>query len=106
MFKIEILAIHRLRVNIKSLAEEAKIIRKESKRCGSEYVNILTEHRRCRLREESRLAQLALAFVRKRSYRSVENIGSKSIHPKKISDKLSRFNVPHSLTDIQNWLNS
>lgn len=67
-------AIHVLRVNVKSLAHEAKVIRHE---CGNipkidvapwmeqaTIRSVLTFHRTTHLRQESRSAQLALAAVR------------------------------------------
>ena len=65
-------AIHRLRVNVKSLAAEAKIIRAEERRAGCTYRDELHLHRTGRLREEARYAQLALAFVRGKAYKTVE----------------------------------
>lgn len=63
------LIVAKLRVNVKSLAEEARIIRKEFNRTK---LQALDSHRRCRVRQEARYAQLALAFVRGCKYRSVE----------------------------------
>lgn len=68
----KVAAIHKLRVNVKSLAAEAKIIRQECRRCGILYEYELTRHRTGRLREEARVAQLAIAFARGRTYRSAE----------------------------------
>lgn len=68
----KVAAIHKLRINVKSLAAEAKIIRQEAKRCGMAYEYALTLHRKGRLREEARVAHLALAYARSRAYRSAE----------------------------------
>lgn len=65
--------IAKLRVNVKSLAAEARIIRRETDRARDpETKNSLALHRTGRLRSEARHAQLALALARRRSYRSVE----------------------------------
>lgn len=77
-----------LRVKIKSLAEEARIIRREEQRCrdslsrtvghddqraalAQSYVS-LRSHRVLDVRRESRYSLLAYAMIRGRSYRSQE----------------------------------
>lgn len=66
-------AVALLRVNIKSLAEEARIIRKEMKRYGTPWVKgSLASHRKTVVRAESRSAHLALAAVKGVPYKSVE----------------------------------
>jgi hypothetical protein len=84
----KVAAIHKLRVNIKSLAAEARIIRKEAKRAGPRYRDALTGHRKGRLREEARMAHLALAFMRGRPYKSVE--AKSKIPPKEMATKLCK----------------
>lgn len=71
-FSWKVLAIHKLRCNVKSLAAEARLIRKEEQRASLIYSDALREHRIGVLRTEARYAQLALAFVRRQSYESVE----------------------------------
>lgn len=108
----KVAAIHKLRVNIKSLAAEARIIRQEAKRAGYPYSGILTEHRRGKLREEARYSHLALGYVRGRTYASME--GPKrlarckpSADPKVLMSKLSGF-LPymHGLKseDLRSWI--
>jgi hypothetical protein len=100
-------AIHRLRVNVKSLAAEAAIIRREARRAGPPYACALDLHRRTRLREEARYAQLALAFVRGRRYRQVEvKIQGDLPSSIKLREKLSRFLPSTALTeaDVTAWL--
>lgn len=62
-----------LRVKVKSLADEAKIIRREESRSNSwhEWMS-LKEHRRTVVRREARAAQLALGFLRGRRYSELE----------------------------------
>ena len=88
------------------MAEEAKIIRKEAKRCGPCYSNALTEHRRGRLREEARITHLALAYLRKKAYRTVESEGSKPIDAKKLVDKLGKLSYSSRtmLEQITQWI--
>jgi hypothetical protein len=103
----KVAAIHKLRVNVKSLAAEAKIIRQEAWRCGPAYEAELTMHRRGRLREESRYAQLALAFVRGVPYLAVErNAKEKPVYDK-LFDKIRGFyrDVNHVSDPLGQWLN-
>lgn len=101
--KIE--ATHCLRVNIKSLAAEAKIIRREERRAGPSYRICLSAHRKGRLREESRVAQLALAFLRGRPYREVEFKAAATPKPSAISNKLKKyFNYDGVDADVIKWL--
>lgn len=61
-----------LRIKVKSLAEEAKIIRKEEKRTHSDLRNQLRNHRVLVVRTESRLAGLALGIIRGKTLGSME----------------------------------
>ncbi len=67
----------KFRVKIKSLAEEARIIRQEERRCvGQNRASdrgVLRGHRVGVLREEQRATLLAYAFVRCVPYRVVES---------------------------------
>lgn len=60
-----------LKVKIKSLAAEAKIIRAEERK-GGVMVNSLHFHRVCDVRREARHSQLAYAFIRGVPYKVVE----------------------------------
>ncbi len=61
-----------LRVKVKSLAEEARIIRKEERRSRGVIREMLREHRVLDLRREARSAHVAYALVKGRSYEQVE----------------------------------
>lgn len=104
MFDKKVFAIHCLRVNVKSLAAEAKIIRRETKRAGSVYRERLVDHRRGKLRAESRATQLALAFLRETPYRSVENT-KKPVPTGRIRDKLLYYGIQVSEGRLCSWLN-
>jgi len=71
--EIKVGYVHKLRVNVKSLAAEAVIIRNETKRAGKDYKDSLYVHRVGRLRTEARYAQLALAYIRGKRYKLCEN---------------------------------
>lgn len=62
-----------LKVKVKSLAEEAKIIRKEEKRAKRLSIRIgLHDHRVGIVRYEARHANLAYSFLKGRSYAEIE----------------------------------
>lgn len=66
-------AVHQLRVNVKSLAAEARFIREEIRRARtSEARDVLASHRSIRVKPEARMAHLALAFVKGVPYKKVE----------------------------------
>lgn len=69
-----------LKVKIKSLAEEARIIRKEERKTVGRLRAALLEHRVIDVRREARATQLAYGFLRGRSYRQLEN-KCRSEHP-------------------------
>ena len=63
-----------LKVKIKSLAEEARIIRKETKRARKVSIkNGLAEHRKGIVRHEARHTCLAYGFLRGLEYRQMEH---------------------------------
>ncbi len=113
--QMRMMFVDKLRVNVKSLAAESLVIRREVKRacCESRYirqqfsgeskelsesllycylrVNSLANHRKGPVRQEARLAQLALAFVRGVPYRSVEAKTDNPVNPGEILNKLKRI---------------
>lgn len=103
----KVAVIHMLRVNVKSLAAEAKIIREEEKRCGFQYFESLHLHRTGQLRTESRVAQLALAYLRGRSYVSIQGpMDGRLVKTLafKIAQKLNRKGVEVSQIQIESWI--
>lgn len=81
-------AIHTIRVNLKSLSEESKIIKKEVKRIkDSDTKNYLTNHRKLKVRQESRSTQLALAAIKGVPYSSVEQNAKTEPNWQRISEK-------------------
>lgn len=111
------LARHRARVNIKSLAAEAKIIRQETAKAKQEYKTDLIEHRRGRLRYESRLAQLVLCYLngKPRSYCEPVHKDDPWDFQKRFTEKLKRlvpwsyetiYNLDRKKKEIYDWLQS
>jgi hypothetical protein len=98
-------ALHQLRVNVKSLASEAKIIRHEVKKSGDrEVADSLHAHRMTRLKPEARLANLALAYVKGKNYSQVENNSKTKPSASALTRKLKRFVWQVDEPAIANWL--
>jgi hypothetical protein len=113
--KVNRTALSRARVNIKSLAAEAAIIRSEKRRIKDIWVkNDLHNHRMEKIRPEARLANLAIAYIKGRKIENVEVTPSKKkIDIKRLKSKLSSFymdtswppNIPTE-DDIRKWVGS
>ncbi len=101
----KVAAIHKLRVNIKSLATESRLIRHECTKASPRYVGELDGHRRGRLREESRYAHLALAFVRGSKYSSTEKTNLK-VDKFRLMKKLATQGVGVEPLELAEWLSS
>lgn len=95
--------IHLLRVNIKSLAAEARFIRHEERRAGLCYADSLRDHRIRVLREESRYAGLVLAFIRGKS-KFVTEGNSKAVDLTRLSKKIRRFLPTICDKEVFSWL--
>lgn len=61
-----------LKVKIKSLAAEARIIRHEERKSRGQLRNDLAAHRKGIVRREARHTQLAYGYLRNRPYRKLE----------------------------------
>ena len=97
-------AIHKVRCNVKSLAAESRIIRHEERRAGLAYLWDLSSHRRGRLREESRYAQLALVFFRGRAYKAIERKSVIAVDAKRLTEKIRRYLPSVSAGEVEKWL--
>lgn len=102
----KVAAIHRLRVNVKSLSAESRIIRKEAKRADFMYEMDLTMHRRGRLRSESRVAHLALAFVRGRRCSAVDKTALLNVMPKRLHQKITAAGYRIDEQAVATWMKS
>lgn len=97
--------VHALRVNVKSLAAEARLIREEIRKARNpEAKASLACHRSWRVKPESRLAQLALAYVKGVPYRVVERTAKTPVDSAKLTNKLSRFTNHVDANVVRNWL--
>jgi len=100
-------ALTTLKINVKSLAEEARINRLEAARTddGPTFC-ALVEHRRGPLRREARHSQLALAFLRRRPYKRCEPKTRRGNEPdaRRLWKKISRFVTGIELCEVESWL--
>lgn len=103
-FDSTVYSIHIARINIKSLTAEARLIRKECNRAGAAYCEYLRAHRTGRLRREARVAHLALAYIRNRKYRDVENQCWEKVSVKELREKLHRFGCYADITKVTSWM--
>jgi hypothetical protein len=96
--------VHRIRVNVKSLAAEARIIRKEVQLTRDPAVkSMLDFHRKMRVKPEARLAQLALAYARGVPYRIVESKPKNPPDAVSLTKKIERF-MEVSFVNVKSWL--
>lgn len=79
-----------LKVKVKSLAEEAKIIRKEEKR-NKELRNGLAAHRKGVVRYEARHSQLAYGFLRGLPYEKLEHKDSAKVDWDKVKKMVDKY---------------
>lgn len=100
------IAIRKLRVNVKSLAEEARIIRREVEKARSSLVKCeLQCHRTGRLRGEARITQLALAAVRgKTPYSLIERNPKEAPNWKAVEEKVKRHCVGVVVHEALKWI--
>lgn len=98
--------VHKLRVNVKSLAAEAKIIRDEIRRANTtEAKQALHDHRMTRVRPEARLAHLALAFTRGIPYKVAEANAREKPSVKDLTNKITRFAwTANADQKVHDWL--
>lgn len=84
-----------LKVKIKSLAEESKIIHLEEQR--NKYLRTeMHEHRVINVRRESRASQLAYGFIRGRAYTSIEEGACTSPNWVKVEAMVLKYGITHN----------
>lgn len=97
--------VHAVRVNVKSLAAEARIIRQEIRKARTtEAKNMLAVHKNIRVKPEARLAQLALAFFKEMPYKKVEQEAKNIPAVKEVLNKLKRFSCAVEEKAVKDWL--
>lgn len=94
----------RARINVKSLAAEAKIIRKEIDRVAEQQRWFLRDHKVNKVRPEARLANLALGFLKNKPHSVIERT-SKPINVEKLTRKISIFTLRVvTMDEVKKWL--
>lgn len=102
--KIEV---HRLRVNVKSLANEARLIRSEIRRAHDPDAKAyLACHRSRRLKPEARMAHLALAYCKGVPYRVVEQNAKSKPSYEQLLNKIRRFRFNEEGASVAKWIDS
>ena len=93
-----------LKIKIKSLAAEARIIRAMEGKASDKYCrSSLRHHRISDVREEARYSQLAYAYLRCRPYLTVEKKGSKQVNPARLAKMIDRFGG-RNRKSLADWL--
>lgn len=97
-----------LKVKIKSLAEEARIIRSEERKTTDDCCRgSLHLHRVGIVRHEARHSQLAYAYLRRKPYHSLEKNPKELPDRKKLKDLVERFSSSYDrreLPELSDWL--
>lgn len=93
-----------LKVKIKSLAEEARIIRKETKRARKVSIkNGLALHRKGIVRHEARHTCLAYGFLRGLEYRQMEQKALVAPDWAKVRRMVERYGSHTYWTETESW---
>lgn len=95
-----------LKVKIKSLAEEAKIIRREERKTRDQDLRDgLHRHRVVEVRIEARLTQLAYAYLSGKTRQQVEPNAVKPVNWSRVKTMVQRYSFPTEfrVTDFEAW---
>lgn len=97
-----------LKLKIKSLNEESRLIRQEEKRRGGLLRNRLHEHRVEVLRRELRATQLAYAYLRGRALVETENKSKACWHRQSAFNRarqiVKAFGTSKAVESFEQWL--
>lgn len=103
-----------LKIKIKSLAEEAKIIRHEEAiakkasyvaHAGIQQYDSLRNHRVREVREEQRATLLAYGYLRGRAYSDIERDGSKRItNWVRVQRMVEKYGTPAQFAALEDWV--
>lgn len=98
-----------LKVKVKSLAEESRIIRREEQRAtwSNELREQLHLHRVNDVRDESRATHLAYGYLRGQPHRVIEPAGDIPAHIwKRVQAMVGKYRGEDDLPDLQDWRES
>ena len=92
-----------LKVKIKSLAEEARIIRAEERKLPGPQRSSLRDHRVTVVRRASRHTLLAYAFLRGKRYRATERTSRTSPDWSTVEKMIKKYGPPAHNTSFEDW---
>lgn len=98
-----------LKIKLKSLAAEARIIKREERRAkkNRDLADALTYHRRFVVRPEARVTLLAYGFFRGRRYQDVEH-STRPLDWGKVRAMVKKYSAPvgrpQKLQDLEAWI--
>lgn len=97
-----------LKIKVKSLAEEAKIIRNEERKYKGESPEFqgLHLHRINDVRKESRSANLAYGFLKGRSYSQIEHPNSRRPDWDRVYNLIKKYNTTIDKDELHNKFKS
>lgn len=94
-----------LKVKIKSLAEEARIIRREERKSANTLLNRLHEHRTYDVRRESRASFIAYGYLRGKPLSVVEQKGKRcSVIDRRAYSIVKKFGTTDASKAFEVWL--
>jgi hypothetical protein len=97
------MSIRFLKVKIKSLSAEARIIRLEEGRSRGELRFLLRQHRRREVRSESRASLIAYGYLRGRSYTCVEPGAKGRPDWSAVQRMVKKYGAPEALEKLKAW---
>jgi hypothetical protein len=93
-----------LKIKIKSLAAESKIIRLEEKRAKRTSIRDgLAEHRKGIVRIESRHTHLAYGFLRGKEYRDIEKTAHEAPNWDKVRSMIQKYGIHSAAYESGEW---
>jgi hypothetical protein len=92
-----------LKVKIKSLVAESRIIRHEERCSGRELRDALRNHRVIDVRKESRAAHLAYGYLRGLSLTQVEPFAGTEPDWKRVESLVKKFGTYHQAEGLTQW---
>ena len=98
-----------LKVKIKSLAEEAKIIRREERKIeNQDFRNGLHRHRVVDVRKEARATLIAYGYLCGKTYKQLEPNATKPLDWSKVKSMVQRYSRPElfKVEDLDSWVKS
>ncbi len=100
-----------LRVKLKSLTAEAKIIRREQRRLSrwkgdeaDQTRNGLWYHRKYVVGVEARLTLIAYGYLRGKAYREIEQKAEKAIDWKRVEAMVKKYATTQQRADFAEWV--